>query len=475
MERGTVRDKLPTGIAGLDLILHGGLVARVSHLIVGPTGSGKTVLANQIACNVARAGKRVVYVSLLVESNGDIITNLRSMDFFDERFVGKALYYVDAERTIASGGRTALLSMIEAVVRQQQPAVVVLDSLNSVKSWIGGPELRGLVLEVSALLAIHRCTLLMTGHTEADGVEDLYTVADVLIELLRVPLDARLVREMQILKSRGTGTMEGRHSFTISSRGVVVHPRTEMRLHARPPATTTPAAAPTVSRRRLGIERLDAMLGGGLWSDSTTLLVGPSGSGKSLIGAQFLCEGAAVGESGLYIGFYEWPHRLIASAARIGLRLEEWLARGVIEVAWRPRFEQLIDALADDLLAAVERRGVQRLVIDGLDGVTVTVTTRERLLPFWVALTDELRRLGVTTIVTDTPELFAFGAAASVAGFATLADNIIYMSALPLEQRLEPLVTVLKVRGATCERDARRLSISARGIEVGEVVARPPV
>ena len=141
-----------------------------------------------------------------------------------------------------------------------------------------------------------------------------HTVVDGLFELKDYLVGLRSVREIVIRKFRGTGYLRGRHSFEINQKGIVVYPRTEAILNSV--NLVAPEDRRVVST---GVASLDQMIHGGLLSGSTTLLLGGSGTGKTLLGLNFLEAGARVGENGLHFGFYEFPPRLVAKANGIGL------------------------------------------------------------------------------------------------------------------------------------------------------------
>lgn len=182
----------------------------------------------------------------------------------------------------------------------------------------------------------------------------------------------------------------------------MVHPRTEALL-AWP--TTLPITAQ--SRLSLGIPQLDEMLRGGILARSTTMLVGATGSGKTLLGLHFLATGALENQAGLYFGFYEPPAHLISLADQVGLDFSGRTSSGLIEILWHPPVESDLDSLAGRLLQAVRHRQVQCLFIDKLDGFVQVATYPERLSHCFTALLNELRALGVTTLFSvQTPNLF---------------------------------------------------------------------
>src|SRR4029077_4308651 len=202
-------------------------------------------------------------------------------------------------------------------------------------------------------------------------------------------------RELEVRKLRGTDALRGRHSFRITEAGIVVYPRIEVLL-ARPSALDEWPD----ERCATGVNQLDAMLGGGIPRGTATLVLAASGSGKTSLGLHFLSQSSAQ-EPGLLFGFYEMPRRLRLKAAGIGIKVDGLNEEAHLEILGHPPTEDILDALGNRLLEAVRRRGVKRLVIDGLLGFQEIAADRpHRIGRFLTALANELRVLNVTTFYT---------------------------------------------------------------------------
>ena len=146
------------------------------------------------------------------------------------------------------------------------------------------------------------CTALMLTNPTGRSSFPTHTMVDGIIELRDEPAGFRPVRWLCVLKFRGGAQLRGGHAFDITGDGITVHPRIESR-----PSPALPAQAASGPTLRSGIDQLDAMLGGGLEVTSSTLVLGPPGSGKTLLGLHFLQAGAIAGEPGLYFGFSRGP------------------------------------------------------------------------------------------------------------------------------------------------------------------------
>jgi circadian clock protein KaiC len=459
-------DRVPTGVPGLDTLLGGGLVAGGVYLIMGRPGVGKTTLGNQACFTHVAAGGKAVYVTLLAETHARMLRNLTGMAFFNAEAIGTQIAYVGAYLVLRERRLPGLLALLRRVLADEKPSLLVLDGLTTAHS-LGEPEsaLKEFVAELQVLSDMSRCTTLVLANMNAQNAAGAeHSMVDGLIELTLDRTQQRTVREIEVLKFRGGDHFLGRHDMEICNVGLIVRPRTELLLAKR-----TEIGQPTHYRRvSTGIDHLDAMLGGGLLASSATLLLGFSGSGKTLLGLHFLDAGAQKQEPGLYFGFYESPERLLEAAQHVGLssfRAND--ESGLISILWQPALKYGLDALAERLLADVRARKVRRVVIDGIDGFRQGAAFPERTIRFVTALTNELRALDVTVLVTEeTLKLFGPEVEVRVQGLSALVDNIILLEYMDVGAELKRLLSVIKQRGAGHDPNVRELSITDRGIEL---------
>ena len=216
-----------------------------------------------------------------------------------------------------------------------------------------------------------------------------------------------------------------------------------------------------------GIANLDEMLRGGLLASSATLLLGFAGSGKTLLAQHFLDAGAQKQEPGLYFGFYETPERLIEGAEHVGLPMRQHVESNMISIMWQPALRFGLDQLAERLLADIRERQVRRVVIDGIDGFRQGAAFPERTIRFVTALSNELRALDVTVMVTEeTQKLFGPEVEVRIPGLSALVDNIVLLEYLDIGTELKRLLSVVKQRGSGHDGNVRELHITDRGIEL---------
>jgi circadian clock protein KaiC len=223
-------------------------------------------------------------------------------------------------------------------------------------------------------------------------------------------------------------------------------------------------------RLSTGVAGLDRMLGGGILPATSTMLLGSPGSGKTVLGLHFLAEGATRGERGLIATFHEKAGMLADVAAGMGRDLHGPIERGLVRVLWRPPLELSPDAWAWEVLAEVDTHRPVRLLIDGLSDIERLILRHERMNTFVPAFANELRRRGVTTLMTV--ELAAFvgtDLVAPVPAASATMDNGILLRHVELRSRLRRLVTVLKNRQSDVDPSIREFVMGSGGIAVGGV------
>jgi circadian clock protein KaiC len=454
-------ERVVSGVKGLDEVLRGGFIQGGLYIVEGAPGTGKTILGNQICFNQIRSGKTVLYVTLIAETVARMLLNLRGMKFFDEGAVGTGIFYISGFSALKNEGLTGLLHLLRREVAARRASVVVLDGFATATEFANSPrDLKVFVQQLQTQSdAADSTVFLLTNPIEARPSSE-ETMVDGIIGLSSSLQGSSALREFYVRKFRGSSYLEGVHNYKIVGDGINIYPRMETLVR------DAPTDNGVVARVTSGIPRLDEMLGGGLPSRSMTMLVGPSGTGKTTMGFQFLSQASAA-EPGLFFGFYETPAR-IRSKARMFPSFEKALDRGGVELLWQQPTEWLLDELADRLLQAVNRRKVRRLFIDGLAGFKRALGARQ-IEPFFAALVEELRGGGVTTICTaEVMEIIGPTVTTPLAGMSDVTDNHIIFRFIEAGATVHRIISLLKVRDSSFDSGLREFSISAEGVQIAE-------
>ncbi|WP_426170070.1 RAD55 family ATPase [Sandarakinorhabdus sp. DWP1-3-1] len=465
--------RLSTGIEGLDQILGGGLVPGCAYIVQGPPGAGKTILANQVCFHVALEGKRSLYVSLLAESHDRMLGHMSTLDFFDRAAVPDAVTYISGYATLASERLAGLLRLIHDEVRRHKASVLVLDGLFVASdSASSEQEFRAFVHDLQGSAALYGCTfLILTNQTRDRGAPE-HTMVDGGIELLDEMHGARSIRTVIVRKQRGTAHVRGRHQYRITDSGLQVFPRLEAVL------SRIPADAETTTRVTTGIDAFDTMIGGGYPVGSSSVLAGPSGTGKTTMGLQFLSRSTPE-EPGLLFGLYETPARLRTKARSIGIDIDGLVASGALEIIWQPPAENLSDELGYKLLEAVERRQVKRVFFDGMGPLRRAFVFPERLPLAINAINNRLRELHATVVYSlELPSLF-MPEEVSKDELSSMVENVILTYFVkPSNERdgsgragvVNRELLVLKIRDSAFDAYPEIYHITSEGMRFGGIV-----
>jgi circadian clock protein KaiC len=468
----TTSDRQPTGISGLDYILDGGLPVSGVYIVQGPPGAGKTILANQMCFHHAATGGRALYVTLLAESHSRMFAHLRRMSFFDEAAIPDSVYYIGGYSALEAGGLDALVTLIRGAIQKQQTTLLVVDGLVSAQeSAPTDREFKKFLHELQTIADLTACTVvLLTNAQRTTGFFPEHTMVDGVLHLTDELSELRPLRHIRVLKLRGSAPVRGLHSVHITDQGLAVRPRLETRLPHEGVDEQRVTVGPKVS---FGIPELDAMLRGGVRTASVTMLLGSSGSGKTLLGMQFLSEGVRRGERVVYFGFFERPEAILAKCRRVGIGgLQEGVDAGLARLVWHRPVEGVIDELGESLIETVRTVRPHRLFLDGMEGFERAADFPERMSHVYSALAQELLQRGVTTLyTTETRELFASSIEVPIHGLSAATQNIIVLRHIEHRATMLRVMGILKVRDDDYDGRMRELRITDHGIRLLDTFA----
>lgn len=457
--------RVPTGVPGLDTVLSGGLFRGGVYIIEGNPGSGKTTLGNQICFHRASQGDSTIYITLLAEAHTRMISHLREMEFFKPELIPSAIYYISAFKVLEQTGLDGLLKTLSDAVMQRKAQFLVLDGLVSAEEFASSPrEYKKFIHELQTISGMLGLTVLLLSSSERPAAfRPEHTMVDGLIELADTLHGMRTLRTLVVKKMRGAAQLGGKHSFEITNAGLRVRPRIEALAHRVLEVEAPDASVP------FDVTGLDAMLGGGLPAASNTIVTGPTGGGKTMLGLQFLAAGVRRKEVGLYVGFYERPAGVIAKSEQLGFGLRAARDAGQMHIHWEAPVEGVIDSVIERVLESVDKHGVKRLCFDGLHGFRHRAEYPERVRSVFAALSDELTRRGVTTLYTlESRELVGPRIELPVDGVSALAENLILLRHVEIRSDVSRMISVIKVRDRAHDGAIRKLDITERGLSVGD-------
>ena len=455
-------ERMSSGNAEADHILGGGFPADSINIIMGHPGSGKTIFAEQLIFHNAADDRPILYLTTLSEPFAKVVRYLQGFRFYDETKLGTEVVYEDIGPQLAKDGASALIPLLRDAITSLSPKIIVIDSFKALHDLTPSvAERRRMVYEMTALLTAYGTTAFLLGEYTEDDILSYpeFAVADGIVELSRRRLGNRDERYFRVYKLRGSRYLEGAHAFRITSAGLDLYPRL---ISPQMPEGYEPVA----ERISTGVRGLDAMLDGGLWRGTTTLLAGPSGAGKTTIGLQFALEGARQGEPTLYMSFQENPTQLMRTIRGLGVDLEQLQAQG-LDLVYASPVELQIDSIIVDMFRRIEQRGVRRLVLDAVGDLASAATDPQRLHDYLYAL---VQHFAVRTI-TSVLNFETVGNTISTTGMqmqnamSYLSDNVLLLT-VDGEERTRRALRVLKTRGSAHDTQVREVEITAAGLRV---------
>jgi circadian clock protein KaiC len=454
-----VKGRLSSGSARLDRVLGGGLPLHGINMLIGPPGSGKTILAQQYVFHNATTERPALYLSTATEPLEKILRYGQSLEFFDKSAIGSRVFYDDLGRALNEGGLTAVLDQLTSLLREHRPGLLVIDSFRVLRAYASdAAETRRFLHSLAGQLSVMPVDSFWIGEYDLQQAADApeCAVADSIISL-RVERNAEQEpRYIQIVKLRGSGFISGHHAYRLSSQGFDVYPRMADPISVEPYDLV-------LDRSSSGVALLDEMLSDGFWRGSSTLVAGPSGSGKTLLSLHFAFARTAPGQRCIFATFQENPVQL----ERV-LRGYSWsLADERIELMYRPPVDLLLDEWVYDLLALLERTSADRIVIDSLGDLQAVCRDPLRFREYIYSLLQRCAARNVSVMMTkEVPELFGFNRI-SEDGISHLSDNVVLLQFLRGESELKHAITVVKSRGSRHEPSIRQFDITADGFTLG--------
>jgi len=457
----------PTGVEGLDEILHGGVPEFSFNIIGGTPGCGKTTMAHQFAFANGTTKRPALYFSVLGEPVIKMMRYQQQFSFFDETRIGKSVRFINLSDLILTNDLNAVLECIIQHVTDTRAGVVVIDSFRTLMrkavSNVGEDAVQTFTHRLAQFLTGWDATTFLVGEYCEEEIRDnsLFTMVDGIFWLSQVTERNSIVRKLKIIKMRGQATVPGLHTLRIDNDGVQAYSRT-LGLNA------DTVKLPVRRQLSMGIPDLDQMMGGGIYEGDSLLVAGPSGTGKTALATQFIAEGLRVGEPGIMAIFEERPDGYTQRAANLGLHLKTAQRDGKLETLYLRPLDLSVDETMHEILAAIKRIGAKRLVIDSLVGFEMALAPgfriefRESLYRMIGALT----AAGVTILSTVEVEDDFTSLHFSHYAISFLTDDILRLRYVEIEGQMRKVLLVVKMRGGGHSKDIREYIITGKGVEI---------
>ncbi|MBT2186129.1 circadian clock protein KaiC [Sphingobium sp. H33] len=457
-----------TGVQGLDDILGGGLTRGRLFLLEGSPGTGKTTIATQFLLEGARNGERCLHITLSetedemresAQSHGWDLSDIKLFELLppesllDDEQQQSLLYSSDLEL-----GETT--KRIFAAFDALKPDRVVLDSLSEIRLLAQSSlRYRRQILALKHFFSTQQATILMLDDLTADVADKtVHSVAHGVIRLEELsPGYGPDRRRLRIVKFRGRRFRGGYHDFVIDTGGVRVFPRLVSAEHKT-----------DFSREMLrsDSQELDALLGGGVERGSSVLVLGPAGTGKSLVVLTFVVAAVARGERAAMFIFDEEIGLLFSRAIGLGIDLQKMVADGNLVIEQVDAAELSPGEFSERVRNCVERHAVRTIVIDSLNGYQAAMPEENALVLHMHELLQYLNRQGATTFLTVAQHGLVGDMKAPV-DVTYLADTVILLRYFEASGRVRRAMSVIKKRTGSHEDTIREFRIGHDGLRFG--------
>lgn len=459
--------KLTTGIPGFDLLTHGGIPEGRSTLVVGRSGTGKTIFALQVAAHLARHGTPPLIVGVEESADDLIVTgDGLGLDLSGLCEEGK-LHVADLTRpmegpTVVSGEYDlyGLIHRLEAAVRDRHVKIVIIDSATALFSPRPPQEqLRNHFFQLVHTLRRLDVTGVILAESPQDygqlttlGVED-YVCDLVVVMRNTMELDKRR-RSIEVNKYRRSGHFKGEYPCTITTRGLVIFPQNPKE---------RPDFEP-VERFSSGVAGLDEMTRGGWLRNSIIIVRGPTGSGKTMLSGLYARAGAMRGERVVYYGFEEPRPILVRNFEVIGMPMTPLVNAGNLRIICRYPESTSLEDLLVSLRIGIEEFSPSLIVMDSISSIE-HASSEKGFRQFVIGVASLLREHGRSALITQT--IMAGESAGHTAPYmSTVADAILAMDYSPVGYELDRTMRVIKMRGSDHDTHPYRLTIQPGGLQV---------
>ncbi|MBZ9678702.1 ATPase domain-containing protein [Mesorhizobium sp. ES1-1] len=457
-----------SGVEGLDYVLRGGYAKFRSHLVEGRPGSGKTTLGLQFLIEGARNGETCLYITLS-ESRRELLSvagrhgwDLSGIEILELVPPELSLDPSQLQTLVHSSdlelGETVHAALAE--IERIKPDRVVFDSLSEIRLLSQGSlRYRRQVLALKSFFLLNNATVLLLDDLTAEHDDlNLHSISHGVIRMEQLsPVYGGERRRLRVIKMRGVQIRGGFHDFVIRPGGVVVFPRLVAGEHEMGEHGTSATSDSS----------LDDLLGGGLARGTSTLLMGPSGVGKSTVACTYCHAALARGEKVQILLFDETKRIFLARAAGLGMDFEAYVANGSLLLEQINPAELSPGELSTRIQSGVDKSDVRIVVIDSLTGYLNAMSEEQHLVLQMHEILTYLNQKGVVTILLLANHGL-IGRMSTPIDMTYLCDSVMLLRFFESSGRLRRAISVIKKRVGPHEDTIREFRISGSGIAVGE-------
>jgi len=459
-----------TGITGFDEITAGGLPCGRTTLLVGGTGSGKTVFALQTLVNGAQMYAEPGIFVCFEESTEQLIANAASFGWDLPAFERQDLIYLDTRMTVdaimtGNFDINGLLASLSAKAKEMNARRVVFDSIGLLLSLMENPiaerqefyRIHEWVAQ-NKMMGIITARLLGEQFQEIERYDFLQFMSDCIIQLNHRIQDNISLREIRVVKYRGSGFSGNIFPMVFSERGIEIARWSDS-------MANYPALDERVSS---GIQRLDHMLGGGYYRGSSILITGAPGTAKTTLGGKFLEAACMHGESALMVSFDESPGAIVRNLSSVGSQLTQYMNSGLLAIHSVRSDAYSAEEHLVQIRHLIEAHQPRNLVIDPISAM-LKAGGEIPALAFARHLLHLTKSRGITVLITSLLDTSNPLVEATPIEISTIADTWIHLAYVVQAGERNRSLTIVKSRGSAHSNQVRELLISDQGVTLEDV------
>jgi len=448
-----------TGIEGLDEVLGGGVLSPSTTFIAGTPGTGRTTLGIQSLCAAAKKGEKVLYVAISSKPEALIRQILSRFSFFEDNINIRTF-------NVSSVERDPLTMLVELgnIVSSLKPDRILIDPVTPIGFGFPEAERRRFMYSLNAALNEWNAVVCFTGTLEPEAVKS-NVISDIVdnIIYLSQDLDPHITRRyIELMKVSGMSSIQGKHTFEIGTDGISVYPKDI--------AQADYSIASSTERISIGTPMLDEMLGGGLFKGSSNLIAGSTGTGKTVLGLNFIIEGAKKEEPGIIINFDETPEELFLHASNFGWDLKGMYKQGSLKI-----IHTLPSALDPNkhmvqIQKAIREIKAKRMFLDAVEGFDYVLADPIERKQHIAALSRMFRNEGVTSLLTCLTTESKERSKICDIQITSVADTVILLQQSLISSGLQKSLSIIKMRGSDHEKGPARYEINSNGFVIEDLM-----
>jgi circadian clock protein KaiC len=460
----------PTGIDGLDAVLHGGFPSGATVLLAGSSGTGKTILCLQwLFCGYEEFGEPGMYISM-TEPVAKALKNAATLSFFRQDYVDPLKIHFTDLRTVMKGmnaedrdlTRADIAKVVEVVRNmavQSGAKRVVLDSVTAMAYRLRDRDLiRDFIFQLGTMLGQIDVNVILTSEVSGDGygvfgVEEF--ISDGILKLSYVDAAEERVRQLEAVKMRGTTFNPHPAMYRITENGIKIYPYMHRELQA----------AVSEERVSTGISGLDEMVSGGWFKGSATLLTGASGTGKTIIALHAVAKALKEGKKCLYVSLEESREQLIKNTGSFGWDLPAFEKSGLLRIMALYPEQRYLDEHYMEIKRIVEEGGAEIAVIDSLTALG-NMFPEQLVRDFAARMVTLFKAYLVTSLFTHASEALLGASGISEAHLSSLFDNIVMLRFVEVRSALRRGILIVKMRGSMHDDALREFVFTPEGVRI---------